>query len=122
MMKMDPGYGFCDTGYYDGWNASIANEADCNAKCLEEEECEFVALSDGYTCSRYNSGADGCTLNGDTNHVPYAKVPCTDVPPPTPVAPPPTPTLKAAPSTPRRHSTPRRARESEGRPFSRWRA
>ena len=38
------------------------------------------------------------------------------------VAPPPTPTLKAAPSTPRRHSTPRRARESEGRPFSRWRA
>ena len=54
MMKMDPGYGFCTAGYYDGWDASIANEADCLATCLSEDECTFAALVDGRTCSRYN--------------------------------------------------------------------
>ena len=75
------GWGFCSSGYFDGWDASIANEDDCKAKCLSEPDCLFASLEVGRTCSRYNSGANGCTRGvsdavAEPNYMTYAKVGC----------------------------------------------
>ena len=66
------GDGFCQNGYYMGWDGKGVDSQDaCNAVCLSEPPCKFAAWFPKKTCSRYNEEA--CHLNNDKNHVTYAK-------------------------------------------------
>ena len=52
------GTGYCNQGYYAGWNdfGGIGKESReaCNAVCLSEAQCTYAAWNPTYTCSRYN--------------------------------------------------------------------
>ncbi|EOD05449.1 hypothetical protein EMIHUDRAFT_199199 [Emiliania huxleyi CCMP1516] len=74
MHEMGPGH--CPTGYYAGWDASIATEELCKAQCLAEDECMFASLKVGHTCSRYNSNAGNCDPLIGTDHTTWAKQGC----------------------------------------------
>ena len=66
------GQGFCDEGYYAGWDGKgIGSQASCNAVCLDESECTYAAYNAGQTCSRYNG--ETCNLNGVQSHFTYKK-------------------------------------------------
>ena len=39
--------GYCEVGYYAGWDASIATTELCHAQCLSEPECMFASLNEG---------------------------------------------------------------------------
>jgi len=70
------GTGYCDTGYYAGWNSADATSVDvCANKCNAEPQCMAFSLYQGKTCSRYNS--DVCRLLSDrkdaNEHISYVK-------------------------------------------------
>lgn len=69
------GSGYCNSGYYDGWNAADAvNLETCKAKCLKEPKCMFISLLPGKTCSRYDSRAGHCPrAHGHSDHQTYAR-------------------------------------------------
>ena len=75
MQEIGPGH--CQTGYYAGWDASIATEKLCKAQCLAEDECMFASLKVGHTCSRYDSNAGSCDPLIGTDHTTWAKQACT---------------------------------------------
>eukprot|EP00931_Biecheleriopsis_adriatica_P085975 TRINITY_DN60718_c0_g1_i1.p1 TRINITY_DN60718_c0_g1~~TRINITY_DN60718_c0_g1_i1.p1 ORF type:complete len:578 (-),score=107.98 TRINITY_DN60718_c0_g1_i1:10-1743(-) len=55
------GQGFCNKGYYAGWNASEALDAEtCQRACSSESQCVFTSLKVGLTCSRYDATAGLC--------------------------------------------------------------
>ena len=63
--SVSPGYtllgpGYCLHGFYDGHDATDATLEACKAKCTSEPMCQFFALAEGHTCSRYFSTAEGC--------------------------------------------------------------
>ncbi|KAK3274591.1 hypothetical protein CYMTET_17236 [Cymbomonas tetramitiformis] len=62
------GTGYCEAGYYAGWNSADATLEACKARCTEEAQCLFFALKEAHTCSRYNSGAGDCS-SGQGNDV-----------------------------------------------------
>jgi len=76
----DVGQGFCRNGYLRGWDRKgIRSQADCNAVCISERDCTYVAWYKDHTCSRY--GDTSCNLNGDRNHRVFKKESrCTDLP------------------------------------------
>ena len=59
------GIGFCDDGYYAGWDGKgEESEQDCKNLCIKEDQCKFAAyLNKGNkkTCSRYNK--DTCNMD-----------------------------------------------------------
>ena len=63
------GTGYCDQGYYAGWNdfGGIGKESReaCNAVCLSEAQCTYAAWNPTYTCSRYN--VKTCNLDPTIN-------------------------------------------------------
>jgi len=65
-MMVSYGDGFCDEGYYAGWDGKgINSQEECNDLCLDEPECtyaSFFPLKDWTTntCSRYNG--QSCNL------------------------------------------------------------
>ena len=66
------GQGYCDAGYYAGWDDKGLDSQDaCNTVCLEESQCTFAAWAAGLTCSRYSGSS--CILNDDTAHVTFRK-------------------------------------------------
>lgn len=70
------GTGFCDNGFYAGWDPADATLETCAAKCDAEPECRFFALMPGATCSRFNAAALSCNLPTHTAnkmHTTYKK-------------------------------------------------
>lgn len=73
------GIGFCDDGYYAGWDGKgEASVQDCKNLCMSEDQCTFAAyfnIGDRRTCSRYNK--DTCNLDTTSlnakNHTTFAK-------------------------------------------------
>ena len=70
--------GVCDAGYYAGWDGKgIESQEACNAVCLSESQCTYVAYWNGRTCSRY-MGKTCNVLSGahdEDFHVVYKKQP-----------------------------------------------
>merc|ERR1719203_1941293 len=75
-MLLGPGY--CSNGYYAGHKADEAVDVQTCAKiCKEDYNCMFFALQVGKSCSRYNTNAGVCDINGGRGkgtHVAYAKL------------------------------------------------
>ena len=72
------GIGVCEAGYYDGWDGkAIESQEACNALCLSESQCTYVAYWNGRTCSRYMGKACNVLSGaGDWDfHVVYKKQP-----------------------------------------------
>jgi len=69
------GTGYCDAGYYAGWDAADATLERCMKKCETETECHAFALKEGVTCSRFNYNAGDCMYrpNGQSDYVTYVK-------------------------------------------------
>ena len=74
------GIGFCDAGFYAGWDGQgEANIEDCKDQCMKETNCTFMAyLNNGIkkTCSRYNKetcNLDALSYKDAKNHRAYAK-------------------------------------------------
>lgn len=69
------GSGWCDAGYYAGWDKNDATLENCMAKCNSEAKCHAFSLSVGRTCSRYDSRAGSCSHrpNGQNDHVSFLK-------------------------------------------------
>ena len=74
------GIGYCDSGYYAGWDGKgTESQEACNKLCLEESQCTYAAWWSGTngkaTCSRYNGKTCSLTCNQPcTNpHVTYWK-------------------------------------------------
>jgi hypothetical protein len=70
------GTGYCKKGLYAGWNQMEATLAQCRELCAEERECEFFALAEGRTCSRFNRKAKNCSGKDrieDSTHVLFLK-------------------------------------------------
>ena len=72
------GIGACDAGYYAGWDGkAIESQEACNALCLSESQCTYVAYWNGQTCSRYMGKT--CNLLSEAHdaesHVVYKKQP-----------------------------------------------
>ena len=66
------GQGYCRDGFYAGWDGKgTASQEECNALCLSESQCKYAAWWSHQTCSRYQDS--NCILNGDVNHVTFAK-------------------------------------------------
>jgi len=71
-MMVSYGNGFCDEGYYAGWDGKgINSQEECNDLCLDEPECTYASFFpikdwtrdghlNGNTCSRYNG--QSCNL------------------------------------------------------------
>lgn len=55
------GVGYCNEGYYAGWDAQDATLDNCMAKCNSEAQCVAFSLVVGHTCSRYNFAAGYCS-------------------------------------------------------------
>ena len=75
------GIGFCDAGFYAGWDGQgESNVEDCKDQCMKETNCRFIAymnILDKKTCARYNK--ETCNLDSTTvkynakDHRAYAK-------------------------------------------------
>ena len=71
----DYGSGYCDNGYYAGWDGQGDNNTkDCKNLCLQDYRCQYAAYYSGpeiiangrkKTCSRYNEAS--CKLLVSTN-------------------------------------------------------
>ena len=49
------GTGYCDEGYYAGWeHEGTDTQEACNRLCMQEPQCTYASFYRGYTCSRYN--------------------------------------------------------------------
>ena len=49
------GTGFCDDGYYAGWDDKGKDSLEaCHDVCLYDPQCTYAAWKEGATCSRYN--------------------------------------------------------------------
>ena len=70
-IMRDYGQGYCENGYYKGWDGLGDGSAEeCKMLCLKEPTCQFAAYyreSNGQerTCSRYNEPS--CKLLVSTN-------------------------------------------------------
>ena len=67
IVMVSYGDGFCDEGYYAGWDGKgIESQEKCNDLCLDEPECTYASFfpikdgKNGNTCSRYNG--QSCNL------------------------------------------------------------
>lgn len=69
------GTGYCNSGYYAGWEKQDATLEKCKAKCSSEDKCVAFSLKEGHTCSRYNKKAGECSnrKHGHGDHVSYLK-------------------------------------------------
>lgn len=69
------GMGYCNAGYYAGWEKEDATLKACMARCASEDKCVAFSLKKGETCSRYDKKAGECSdrKNGLTDHVSYLK-------------------------------------------------
>ena len=48
------GTGFCDDGYYAGWDDKGKDTLEaCHDICLSDTQCTYAAWKNGATCSRY---------------------------------------------------------------------
>ena len=75
LIMQDYGQGYCDNGYYKGWDGLGDTSAeDCKDLCLNELSCQFAAYYSGpeiisngrkRTCSRYNEPS--CKLLASLN-------------------------------------------------------
>merc|ERR1712051_920724 len=75
----------CSTGYYRGWgndpNRHTMTAERCAEICDSEPDCLFFSVMVGQTCSRYNSGANGCKARRGEKHQTYSKAPVELTPP-----------------------------------------
>ena len=74
------GVGYCDSGYYAGWDGKgTESQEACNKLCLEESQCTYAAwwfeTKEKATCSRYNGKTCSLTCNQPCTkpHVTYWK-------------------------------------------------
>ena len=73
------GTGHCTNGFYKGWNDdadyAIMDAEKCAMLCNEEPECLYFAVKPMNTCSRYNSIAGECPIDGsEDDHELYKKI------------------------------------------------
>ncbi|CAJ1343673.1 unnamed protein product, partial [Effrenium voratum] len=68
------GAGFCEDGYYAGWESNSNKDSlgNCKTACDMESECKYIAFKQGSTCSRYNGNS--CTIRAESSHAAYKKV------------------------------------------------
>ncbi|CAJ1379375.1 unnamed protein product [Effrenium voratum] len=68
------GAGFCEDGYYAGWESNSNKDSlgNCKTACDMESECKYIAFKQGSTCSRYNGNS--CTIRAQSSHAAYKKV------------------------------------------------
>ena len=69
------GYGYCNNGYYAGWDGhGDDSEEDCKNTCLGESKCTFAAYYSGphviangrkKTCSRYQEPSCALLVSKD---------------------------------------------------------
>ena len=100
------GVGYCDSGYYAGWDGhGTESQEACNKLCLEESQCTYAAWWSGTnsaTCSRYNGKTCSLTCNKPCTkpHVTYWKQSAGESAPPLA---PSNPLPPVAPSNPHPH-------------------
>ena len=80
------GVGYCDRGYYAGWDGlGSDSEEECKNLCLAEKQCMFAAYYEGTipisngqsrTCSRYNEATCNLLMSRsiEQEHVTFKKI------------------------------------------------
>ena len=68
------GTGYCNQGYYAGWESNHYKDSldNCKHACAMETRCKYISYQPGRTCSRYD--ATSCATHVDSASTSYKKL------------------------------------------------